>query len=211
MRRSLLSGKTRWPPVFSLSQRTPMLIEGTTRQVGSPQVCCVVSRQPLWGEGGTRPPTTLQTPPTQMEKILYAIMNTALLSLKQFQGRRRRPHQLRSPLQDYRPAAGIPPVASPASSWVESQPTTPPNIHSSLNSSYFIFFFKQGTRPICLYHRNPIWCRTDTRLLHNPKCIVLIPLFWKLFCTVFIVYLFVFDRSTLCISNYMVQSLPLSL
>lgn len=33
MRRSLLSGKTRWPPVFLLSQRTHMLIEGTTRQV----------------------------------------------------------------------------------------------------------------------------------------------------------------------------------
>lgn len=34
-RRSLLPGKTRWPPVFSLSQKTPMLIEGTTHQVQS--------------------------------------------------------------------------------------------------------------------------------------------------------------------------------
>ena len=35
MRRNLPSEKTRWLPVFSMSQRTPMLIEGTTHQVHS--------------------------------------------------------------------------------------------------------------------------------------------------------------------------------
>lgn len=43
MRRSLPSGKTRWPLVFLLSQRTPTLIVGTTHQVqcaSSPNICC---------------------------------------------------------------------------------------------------------------------------------------------------------------------------
>lgn len=123
------------------------------------------------------------------------VQKTALLSLNQFQSRssrRRRRLQLTIPLQDYRPVAGIPPGASPASSWVESQPNYPPLLTSThlWTHLFFFFFSNKEPRPICLYRRNPIWCPTDTSFLHNPKCIVLIPLFWKLFCTVFIVCLF---------------------
>ena len=61
-----------------------------------------------------------------------------------------------------------------------------PYIHSSLNFFFFFFqlcffFLTRNPKPICLYRRNPIWCPTGTSLLHIPKCIVLIPLFWKLF------------------------------
>lgn len=132
-----------------------------------------------------------------------------LLSLKLAQGSRKRPLQLRSPLQDYHPVAGIHPEESPASSLAELQLTTPPP-----TSSHVWPFFSLNKEPqaICLSRRNPIWCWTDGSLLHIPKCIVLIPLSWKLFCTVCIVYvcfvLFYFDRSTLCNSIYMVQDLP---
>ncbi|XP_023268583.1 jupiter microtubule associated homolog 2-like isoform X1 [Seriola lalandi dorsalis] len=79
---------------------------------------------------------------------------TVWLSLKLFQSSRKRPPQLRSQLQEHHLAAGIPPGASPASSWVESQPTSPLYLHSSLNSSFF-FPPNKDPQSICLYHRNP--------------------------------------------------------
>lgn len=67
---------------------------------------------------------------------------TVLLSLKLAQDSRKRPLQLRSPLRDYHPVAGIHPGESPASSLAELQllPHSP-HIFSCLT----FFFFKQGT------------------------------------------------------------------
>lgn len=75
-------------------------------------------------------------------------------------------------------------------SWLNCSDLSP-YIHSSLTP----FFFREPLA-IRLYHRNPIWCSTDSSILHIPKCIVLIPLSWKLFCTVFIVCLFLWMHFT---------------
>ena len=90
------------------------------------------------------------------------VQKTVWLSLKQFQSIRRRLLQLRNLLLDYHLAAGIPRGESPASSWVESQPTVPLYLHLSLNSSFFFpffflsffFFSNKDPKPISLYHRN---------------------------------------------------------
>ncbi|KAG7239253.1 hypothetical protein INR49_029394, partial [Caranx melampygus] len=87
------------------------------------------------------------------EKISYVIMKTVWLSPKLSQSHRMRLPQPRSLLQEYRLAAGILLVASPASSWVETQ-SAPLYLHSSLNSSFFSPLNKDP-QSICLYHRNP--------------------------------------------------------
>lgn len=87
------------------------------------------------------------------------------------------------------------------SPWGQVQP------HPWLNSSWHAVYmwsltFIPHLHP-SLYRRNPIWCRMDRSLLRLPKCIVLIPVCWKLICTVSL-----FVLSTLCIFIHTVQSLP---
>lgn len=83
-----------------------------------------------------------------------------------------------------------------------------PYLHPSLNSSFF-FCSNKEPQPICLYRRNPIWCLTDISLLHIPSAFFWYLLFKKRF-VLFLLFVY-FDRSTLCISKYMIQSLPLPL
>lgn len=106
------------------------------------------------------------------------------MSLKLFQGSRRKLLKLKRLPQDYHLAAGIPRVENPVSFLAELQLSVP--LHSFISNP---FFFREPLA-VRLYHRNPIWSSTDSSILHIPKCIVLIPLSWKLFCTVFILCLF---------------------
>uniref|UniRef100_G3Q6X2 Jupiter microtubule associated homolog 1a n=1 Tax=Gasterosteus aculeatus aculeatus TaxID=481459 RepID=G3Q6X2_GASAC len=137
-------------------------------------VLCGEPSAPLRRGGNQTAEHTADAPPTR----------TALLSRKPFQSRRRRSPQPTTPLQEPPPAAGIPPGASPASSWDESLPKPPhpplrPALHhSSLNLSFFMsFFYNKEPRPVRLNRRNRVSCATDSYT--SLKCIVLIPLFWE--------------------------------
>lgn len=116
---------------------------------------------------------------------------TSLQNQIRLQSHRRRPRRLRSPLQVDHLAAEIPRGASPASSWVKRHTTSPPDLLSSLNSS-FLF---------SLQNKNRLIFQETSKVQQTPTfSISPSALFWYLFlescfCTVFIVY---FNRSTLC-------------
>lgn len=122
------------------------------------------------------------------------------LSMKVFQDNRRRLLQPRSRPRGFRLAAGTRPGASPASSSAELQLIHLPHIQSSLS------LISSSAPAICVCHRSRIRCGTGTGLVPILKCIVLIPLSRKLFCTVFnclilmeALYVFVFTQFRLCL------------
>lgn len=100
------------------------------------------------------------------------------------------------------------------SPWWQIQPHPGLNLNHTLPpyptyiwTHLFCFFPNKEPHLICLYHGKPIWCPPDTSLLHIPSA-----LFWYLLfenCFVLFLLFVYFDRSTLCISMYMIQSLPL--